>query len=65
MPTVLPSYWRFDLFAETKVGENITMKLSVNNLFDRTIYDAFYQTATPFVQMSPGRAVYFETRVLF
>jgi len=65
VPTVLPSYWRFDIFAESKIGENITMKLSVNNLFDRTIYDAFYQTATPFVQMSPGRAVYLETRVLF
>lgn len=65
VPTVLPSYWRFDLFAEGKIGDNITMKLSVNNLFDRTIYDAFYQTATPFTQMSPGRAVYFETRVLF
>ncbi len=65
VPTVLPSYWRFDLFAEAKIGPNITMKFSVNNLFDRTIYDAFYQTATPFVQMSPGRAVYLETRVLF
>lgn len=65
VPTILPSYWRFDIFAEGKIGENITMKFSVNNLFDRTIYDAFYQTATPFVQMSPGRAVYLETRVLF
>ena len=65
VPTILPSYWRFDIFAESKIGENITMKLSVNNLFDRTIYDAFYQTAAPFVQMSPGRAVYLETRVLF
>ncbi|MGD9544892.1 MAG: TonB-dependent receptor [Methylocystis sp.] len=65
VPTILPSYWRFDIFAEGKIGDNITMKLSVNNLFDRTIYDAFYQTAAPFAQMSPGRAVYFETRVLF
>jgi len=65
VPTILPSYWRFDIFSEAKIGENITMKFSVNNLFDRTIYDAFYQTATPFTQMSPGRAVYLETRVLF
>ena len=41
------------------------MKFSVNNLFDRTIYDAFYQTATPFAQMSPGRSVYLETSILF
>ncbi|NUJ80147.1 TonB-dependent receptor [Methylocystis sp. FS] len=65
VPTILPSYWRFDIFAEAKIGPNITMKFSVNNLFDRTIYDAFYQTATPFAQMSPGRSVYLETRVLF
>ena len=50
MPTVLPSYWRFDVFAEAKIGPNITLKFSVMNLFDRTIYDAFYQTAPPFAR---------------
>ena len=65
VPTILPSYWRFDIFAESKISENITMKFSVNNLFDRTYYDAFYQSAAPFAQMAPGRSVYFETRVLF
>ncbi|MGJ0454551.1 MAG: TonB-dependent receptor domain-containing protein [Methylocystis sp.] len=65
VPTELPSYWRFDIFAESKIGENITMKFSVNNLFNRTFYDAFYQSAAPFAQMAPGRAVYLETRVLF
>ncbi|MEF3367278.1 TonB-dependent receptor [Methylocystis sp. 9N] len=65
VPTVLPSYWRFDIFAESKVGEHVTMKFSVNNLFNRTFYDAFYQTANPFVQMAPGRSVYLEAKVHF
>jgi catecholate siderophore receptor len=65
VPTVLPSYWRFDLFTEAKIGPYATMKLSVQNLFDRTYYDAFYQTAAPFAQMAPGRAVYLEARVKF
>ncbi|WP_018265874.1 TonB-dependent receptor [Methylosinus sp. LW4] len=65
VPTVLPSYWRFDAFLEGKVTENITLKVSVMNLFDRTYYDAFYQTATPFTQVAPGRTVLFEARAKF
>lgn len=65
VPTVLPSYWRFDVFAEANISRNVGMKLTVSNLFDRTYYDAFYQTATPFTQMAPGRAVYLETHVNF
>jgi catecholate siderophore receptor len=65
VPTVLPSYWRFDAFLEGKVTENITLKVSVVNMFDRTYYDAFYQTATPFTQVAPGRTVLFEARAKF
>ncbi|TRL30687.1 TonB-dependent receptor, partial [Methylosinus sporium] len=65
VPTVLPSYWRFDAFLEGKVTENITLKVSVMNMFDRTYYDAFYQTATPFTQVAPGRTVLFEARAKF
>lgn len=65
VPTILPSYWRFDVFAEANISKNVGMKLTVSNLFDRTYYDAFYQTATPFTQMAPGRAVYLETHVNF
>jgi catecholate siderophore receptor len=64
-PTVLPSYWRFDAFVEGKVTENITLKASVVNLFDRTYYDAFYQTATPYTLVAPGRTVLLEARVKF
>lgn len=65
VPTVLPSYWRFDAFAEAKIGKNVTIKVSVNNIFDRTYYDAFYQSASPFTQIAPGRAAYLETIVKF
>ena len=65
VPTVLPSYWRFDAFVEGKVTENITLKASVTNLFDRTYYDAFYQTATPYTLVAPGRTVLLEARVKF
>ncbi|HEY8065626.1 MAG TPA: TonB-dependent receptor [Methylosinus sp.] len=65
VPNVLPSAWRFDAFAEAKITENITFKVSVVNMFDRTYYDAFYQSATPFVQVAPGRTVLFEARAKF
>ncbi|PWB82349.1 MAG: TonB-dependent siderophore receptor [Methylocystaceae bacterium] len=65
VPTVLPSYWRFDGFVEAKIAENFTLKVSVLNIFDRTYYDAFYQTATPFTQVAPGRTVLLEARAKF
>lgn len=64
-PTELPSYWRFDIFAEANLSKNVTLKASINNLFNRTYYDAFYQTAAPFAQMAPGRGAYLEARVKF
>jgi catecholate siderophore receptor len=56
--TSLPSYWRFDAFAEAKVNKNWTVKLFVNNIFNKLYYDALYQSATPFVLEAPGRAAY-------
>ena len=56
--TSIPSYWRFDTFAEAKVNKNWTVKLFVNNIFDKRYYDALYQSATPFVLEAPGRAAY-------
>ena len=55
--TQLPSYWRFDAFAEAKVSKNWTAKLFVNNIFNKLYYDALYQSATPFVLEAPGRSV--------
>ncbi|MGY4417965.1 putative 2-oxoglutarate/Fe(II)-dependent dioxygenase YbiX [Bradyrhizobium sp. JR6.1] len=38
--TSIPSYWRFDAFAEAKIDKHWTMKLFVNNIFDKRYYDA-------------------------
>ncbi|TAL80986.1 MAG: TonB-dependent receptor, partial [Beijerinckiaceae bacterium] len=56
-PTVLPSHWRFDVFAETKIGPHASLKLYVQNLFNRTYYDSIYQSGVPFVRVAPGRTV--------
>ena len=56
--TVLPDHWRFDVFLEYKLDKNWTTKLFVNNIFNTTYYDAFYQSAAPFVLIAPGRAAY-------
>ncbi|MBR1216585.1 TonB-dependent receptor [Bradyrhizobium sp. U87765 SZCCT0131] len=53
--TELPSYWRFDAFVEKKVTANLTAKIFVNNIFNKLYYDGFYQSATPFVFVAPGR----------
>ena len=56
--TSIPSYWRFDAFAEAKINKNWRVKLLVNNIFDKRYYDALYQSAAPFVLEAPGRAAY-------
>jgi catecholate siderophore receptor len=53
--TALPSYWRFDTFAEARIDKNWKIKLFVNNIFNKLYYDALYQSATPFVLEAPGR----------
>jgi catecholate siderophore receptor len=54
--TSIPSYWRFDAFAEAKINQNWKVKLFVNNIFNKLYYDALYQSATPFVLEAPGRS---------
>jgi len=56
--TSIPSYWRFDAFAEAKIDKNWRLKLYVNNIFNKLYYDALYQSATPFTLEAPGRAAY-------
>ncbi|WP_368669966.1 TonB-dependent receptor [Beijerinckia sp. L45] len=56
-PTILPSHWRFDTFAETKIGPYTTLKLYVQNIFNRTYYDSIYQSGVPFIAVAPGRSV--------
>ena len=56
-PTYLPSHWRFDTFAEAKIGPYTSLKLFVGNIFNRTYYDSLYRSGTPFVAVAPGRSV--------
>jgi catecholate siderophore receptor len=53
--TSLPSFWRFDAFAEAKINKNWTARLFVNNIFNKLYYTALYQSAAPFVLEAPGR----------
>jgi catecholate siderophore receptor len=54
--TSLPSYWRFDAFAEAKIDKNWKVKLFVYNIFNKLYYDAMYQSSAPFVLEAPGRS---------
>jgi catecholate siderophore receptor len=55
--TVLPDYWRFDAFVEGYFLKHYEWKIFVNNIFNTLYYDAFYQSAAPFVQVAPGRVI--------
>ncbi len=55
--TVLPDYWRFDAFVEGYFLKNYEWKVFVNNIFNKLYYDAFYQSAAPFVLVAPGRVI--------
>ena len=57
-PTFIPSYWRFDAFAEFKINTLATLKLYGQNLTNKLYYDSLYQSSQPFVKVAPGRAVY-------
>jgi catecholate siderophore receptor len=56
--TSIPSYWRFDAFAEAKIDKNWRLKLYVNNIFNKLYYDALYQSNAPFALEAPVRAAY-------
>jgi catecholate siderophore receptor len=53
--TQLPSFWRFDTFAEAKIDQHWKVKVFVNNIFNKLYYTALYQSATPFAFEAPGR----------
>ena len=50
-------YWRFDAFLEGKVTQNWRWRLFADNIFNKLYYDAFHQSAWPFVLVAPGRVV--------
>src|SRR6201996_1959773 len=53
--TSIPSFWRFDAFAEAKIDQHWTARFFVNNIFNKLYYLGLYQSATPFVLQAPGR----------
>ena len=55
--TVLPDFWRFDAFIEGYFWQHYEWKVFVNNIFNQLYYDAFYQSAAPFVLPAPGRVI--------
>ncbi|HUO44768.1 MAG TPA: TonB-dependent receptor [Burkholderiales bacterium] len=56
-PTLLPSHWRFDAFAEAKINDHVNLKLYAENIFDKTYYDSLYQSGQPFIKVAPGRDI--------
>ena len=51
----LPGGTRFDVMAEYAFNKSFTAKVQVLNVFNETLYDAFYRSGTPYVYIAPGR----------
>ena len=51
----LPSEWTFDVLGEYQVADNALIRAGINNITDEIIYDAGYQSNTPFTYVAPGR----------
>lgn len=52
----IPGYVRFDLIARWKPTDRLEARVNVNNLTNKTYYDAIYRSATPFAYVAPGRS---------
>src|SRR5579883_317980 len=64
-PTFLPSYWRFDAFAQFRIKAYASLKVYGQNLTNKLYYDSLYQSAQPFVKVAPGREVYLSLALNF
>ncbi len=51
-----PSYARFDFVAKWKPTERIEARVNVNNVTNKTYYDAIYRSGAPFAYVAPGRS---------
>jgi len=49
----VPSYWRFDLMASYRVNPKLDIRLNVNNLTDKVIYEGSHVGI--FANVGPGR----------
>ncbi|MBL4613176.1 MAG: TonB-dependent siderophore receptor [Emcibacter sp.] len=54
--TFIPSYVRFDAFANYRITEMIKVSLNVQNLTDKVYYDSLYRNTAPFTYIAPGRS---------
>ncbi|MDH7794177.1 catecholate siderophore receptor [Beijerinckia sp. GAS462] len=52
---VLPSSWKFDVFADVHISKMFALKFAVYNIFDSRVYDGFYRSNVPFTYIAPGR----------
>lgn len=59
----VPSYWRFDAMASYDITRNVSVRLNVTNLFDKTYYDKAY--VTHMVSVAPGRQAVLSANVKF
>ncbi len=51
-----PGYTRFDLVARWKPIDRVEARINVNNVTDKTYYDAIYRSGSPFAYVAPGRS---------
>lgn len=54
--TMVPDYWRFDLFGGYQISDNVGVSFNLLNATDELYYDALYRSATPFSYVAPGRS---------
>lgn len=52
----IPGYARFDLVARYQLTERFEARVNVNNVTNKTYYDAIYRSASPFAYVAPGRS---------
>lgn len=61
----LPGGWRFDLMSEYQFNKTFSGKVQVLNIFNATLYDAFYRSSNPYVYVAPGRTAYLTMQAKF
>lgn len=63
--TRLPSWTRLDLMVTYRVSKDWSVRLNVQNVADRTYYNAIYLSDAPFAYVAPGRSALLTLRYGF
>lgn len=61
----LPAYWRFDVMTEYDLTDTTVLSARIDNLTDKTYYDAAYRSGSPFVYVAPGRSASISLKMKF